>query len=336
MTNKNLYDRIKISLVFLTSTFLHEVGARTRVPNDILDGNYVLVTPGVTKEIYSDCKEYTKTTVHNDDNQVITDNKYTGDAIGGWKDSSTFGCMQGIRALVNKMKMSTKNTGNQVQHNLMGVNQVDTDIGSKPEVCPKWMLVDDSCQKTITTKKESKEHKKHNSNLVDSLFGCGQGLVSLRGKTGAKLIGLKEREYVVVESITDPGQKVNNLLGCGQGLVSLRGKIGAKLIGLKEREYVVVEGITEDFRTWDVARIVIKFQADCKKHGKIQATLNNIMNPILPSIAEKSGYERQPTKQMGEMSVMDWTNASRRFMQVLSAKGSIAQRLYRHSLNTPT
>lgn len=296
MTNKNSYDRIKISLVFLTSTFLHEVGARTRVPNDMLDGNYVLVTPGVTKEIYSDCKEYTKTTVHNDDNQVITDNKYTGGAIGGSKDSSTFGCRQGIRVLVNKMKMSTKNTGNQVQHNLMGVNQVDTDISSQSEDSPKWVVIDDY-KETIISNEESRKAKKHNSNL---------------------------------------SQKADNLFGCIQGLISLRGKIGAKLIGLKEGEYVVVEGITEDFRTWDVARIAIKFQEDCKKHGKIQATLNNIMNPILPSIAEKSGYERQPTKQMGEMGVMNWVNASRRFMQVLSAKGSIAQRLYRHSLNTPT
>jgi hypothetical protein len=278
MTNKNSYDRIKISLVFLTSTFLHEVGARTRVPNDMLDGNYVLVTPGVTKEIYSDCKEYTKTTVHNDDNQVITDNKYTGDAIGGWKDSSTFGCMQGIRTLLSKMY--TKNTN----------------ISSQSEDSPKWVVIDDY-KETIISNEESRKAKKHNSNL---------------------------------------SQKADNLFGCIQGLVSLRGKIGAKLIGLKEGGYVVVEGITEDFRTWDVARIAIKFQEDCQKHGKIRATLNNIMNPILPSIAEKSGYERQPTKQMGEMSVMDWVNASRRFMQVLSAKGSIAQRLYRHSLNTPT
>ena len=278
MTNKNSYDRIKISLVFLTSTFLHEVGARTRVPNDMLDGNYVLVTPGVTKEIYSDCKEYTKTTVHNDDNQVITDNKYTGGAIGGPKDSSTFGCMQGIRTLLSKMY--TKNTN----------------ISSQSEDSPKWVVIDDYKQ-TIISNEESRKAKKHNSNL---------------------------------------SQKADNLFGCIQGLVSLRGKIGAKLIGLKEGGYVVVEGITEDFRTWDVARIAIKFQEDCKKHGKIQATLNNIMNPILPSITEKSGYERQPTKQMGEMGVMDWVNASRRFMQVLSAKGSIAQRLYRHSLNTPT
>lgn len=278
MTNKNSYDRIKISLVFLTSTFLHEVGARTRVPNDMLDGNYVLVTPGVTKEIYSDCKEYTKTTVHNDDNQVITDNKYTGGAIGGSKDSSTFGCMQGIRTLLSKMY--TKNTN----------------ISSQSEDSPKWVVIDDY-KETIISNEESRKAKKHNSNL---------------------------------------SQKADNLFGCIQGLVSLRGKIGAKLIGLKEGGYVVVEGITEDFRTWDVARIAIKFQEDCKKHGKIQATLNNIMNPILPSIAEKSGYERQPTKQMGEMGVMDWVNASRRFMQVLSAKGSIAQRLYRHSLNTPT